>query len=273
MANELLEPTAFALDAVVDPENRAKRVLIIIHGIRDQPAWAAHFNNALADLGYDCTVAPVQYKRYSSLPFIFGTGLMDRRTDVLTQVREIHARNGGAVFDVFCHSNGTRLFGDIVHQEGVPNFQTVMLAGSVCQRLQVAAIATKVKTGRLWNICGKKDRWPILAQALRPDLFEQTGVTGFLDERVYDRYYNFGHSGALQPSFIHQVVVPMLMFSEAERHEGVPSKSALHDPATYRKIAAAFIGFAVFSLRFLPWWVAAIPCFWAGYLFYRWHDT
>jgi hypothetical protein len=272
VAANLLQTTEFATDAIIDPSRRARRVLILIHGIRDQPKWAAHFRQALADQGYDCEVAPVRYKRYSSVPFIFGTGLVSRRNDVLAQVDKIRERNEGAIFDVFCHSNGTRIFCDIVSEKAVPEFHTVILAGSICRHCCVDPISSKVRPRRFWNLCGKKDRWPILAEAIRPDLFEETGAAGFTEQRVFDNYYNFGHSGALKPGFIKDVIIPKLLFGESAGAEGAPADSVLHDPYTYRKIISVVLAFFLFSLRYLPLLVAIAICFYGAYVFYKWHD-
>jgi hypothetical protein len=69
-------------------------------------------------------------------------------------------------------------------------------------------------------------------------------------DRVYDRYYNFGHGGALKRPFIEQVNIPMLMYGEAERFEGAPIRSFFRDPANYRRLFAISFGMAIYSL----WW-------------------
>ena len=272
MADLVLQPSEFALDATIDPTRRVRRVLILIHGIRDVPKWTVYFRQVLADQGYDCDVAPVEYRRYSSVPFILGAGLTIRKADVLAQVLAICSRNKEAIFDVFCHSNGTKIFSEIVRESGVPEFETVIFAGSICQRSRTDAIASKVRPARFWNLCGKRDWWPILAEAIRPDLFQQTGAAGFLEQRVFDRYYNFGHSGALKREFIRHVVVPMLLFGENEGHEGAPRDSFLRDPANCRKVLALLLALSFFSLRWVSWWLAILACLYGAYLFYSWHD-
>src|SRR4029079_10076728 len=114
---------------------------------------------------------------------------------------------------------------------------SVVLAGSVCRRRDVEAIADKVKLGRLWNFCGVRDRWPLVACALRPDLFEHTGVECFVRERVNDRCDDYGDGGAIEPAFIKDTIIPLLLYGENPKGIPRPSVSRLHDTAPDRNVS------------------------------------
>jgi hypothetical protein len=266
-----LTPRNIAEEVSTDAAERVERVLIVVHGIRDRGGWSAYFKDAMEARGYKAVVAPVVYPRYSALPFLLGKGVASRRKATLEQISRIFRDHPGAVIDVFCHSNGTKLFAEIAADIDQP-LHSVVLAGSICRRRDVEAIADKVKLGRLWNFCGVRDRWPLVACALRPDLFEHTGVDGFVHERVNDRFHDFGHGGAIEPAFIKDTIIPLLLYGENPKGIPRPSVSGLHDPATYRKFAAALLGGGIFTLCLLPWWFAALTGAALGYAYYRWPE-
>jgi hypothetical protein len=216
-------------------------------------------------------VAPVVYPRYSSLPFLWGKGAASRRRTIQEQIERICAGHPGAVIDVFCHSNGTKLFAEVVGRID-KTFSTIVFAGSICRRAEAEAIASKARRKPVWNICGVRDRWPIIACALRPDLFEHTGVDGFLDHRINDRFHDFGHSGAREPEFIKNELVPLFLFGENTKGISRPMLGSWHDPATYRKIAAILLGASILLLGFVPWWTAAVVGLAVGFTYYGWHE-
>ena len=88
-----LAARTIAVETATDPTERVKRVLIVIHGIRDRGGWAAYFKEAMDESGYDMVVAPVVYPRYSSLPFLWGRGAASRPAGDAPRISSGESRN------------------------------------------------------------------------------------------------------------------------------------------------------------------------------------
>ncbi|HZI81210.1 MAG TPA: hypothetical protein VFD69_16920, partial [Vicinamibacterales bacterium] len=117
-----------------EPDPSVTRVVMILHGIRDDGRWAQ-------DLGAEFTKADAALKTYSrsygyfaALYFLTPTRMEANVRWFVDQYTELKALYPQAAFDFVGHSNGTYILSQAISQYYTVRFNRVVFAGSVVQR-------------------------------------------------------------------------------------------------------------------------------------------
>lgn len=214
-------------------------VLVVLHGIRDNGDWQAAFSVPDAHSGLlAIEVHPISYRRLDTASFLFGW--RDRQIDefVLSRMKAIVRRFPSSPVPVFAHSNGAKVLARILDRLPVRP-DGVFLAGAVC---------TKDDAGRfddvrvfVANDCGLRDLWPLVAAALRPSVFGDVGVVGFGNSPIVDRFFAFGHAGALDPTHFQDWIYPSIVTGRLRRTGAIALGWRKHAAAYLRRAGAAVL--------------------------------
>lgn len=263
-----LEDTDFVEKEVV--QYCATRILITVHGIRDDRAWTQTIRTVMKEAGFEQEVCSADYKWVDAVPFILGIGVAARKREVVKKIRDYLNDFPNAVVDVLCHSNGTKLLCSALEDIQNIKIQNLILAGSICRSDDMdELLRSDVKIEKIWNECGMKDRWPIIAEALRPDLYEQTGVIGFASPKVDSRFYqHLDHGGAITVDHLKSQLLPILKSGVRPGNADLFQFPKFFKPSRVRVVIAFFITVLVYcSLPYIPHLVIAAA---AGVVYYYW---
>lgn len=223
------------------------RVLITMHGIRDEGALMnVRLTNIFKHYSYDLEICPISYPRCGTLRFAFGIRRQRLIEDVSRQFENYINEYRGSLIDVFCHSNGTKLLYEVLSKINYDRLRYVVFAGSICKRADARIVLRSC--AYFINDCGSEDPWPIFARAVRPDLFEDTGVFGFRTNGVNDCMFRFGHSGAIEKSHIERYIVPILLDNNIFWDEAAEPPCSLHNHKYYRITIIMVIALLAFSI-------------------------
>lgn len=241
----VIQHSAFVTDVIGGDSDAVevgvRSLLVVLHGIRDNGHWRQNFvdTKMLATIE-TVKVTSVCYARLDTFSFIFGA--RDREIDefVLGRLRAIQEAHPGWRVFIFAHSNGSKVLSRIMPRLGFP-VAGVFLAGSICHPHDVGCFDDVEDF--VVNDCGVKDIWPLLAAAVHPSQFGETGVVGFNSHPVVDRFFHFGHSGALTKEHFLAWVIPAIQY-------GVPRVPPVIDPG-WRKHAAVYARRTFLSAAFV----------------------
>ena len=188
-----------------EPDPNVKRVIVILHGIRDDGRWAQ-------DLGAEFKKKDTSLKSYSrsygyfaALYFLLPTRMEANVRWFVDQYTELKSLYPNAEFDFVGHSNGTYILSEAVAQYYSVKFNRVVFAGSVVQR-GFRWSDFKDRVGAIRNYRASKD----FVVAALPSVFEHVhgylrdvggaGHAGFDDDfarQSESRYFANGGHGAV----------------------------------------------------------------------------
>lgn len=151
---------------------------------------SVHYTGKNSD--FSIVPVPISYTRLGILGWLFDIGHKSRIESVSKRVLNAIERDPDVPKSIVCHSNGTRVF-SLLSDEIKSAFDLVFFAGSVCHFDSDIQLH---KCRKVINDCSQNDLVPLLAEIIRPNTFSQTGVIGFCNGPIVDRFYRFGHAGA-----------------------------------------------------------------------------
>jgi pimeloyl-ACP methyl ester carboxylesterase len=174
-----------------------RRVIYIMHGIRDEGDWTDLIESRVmlmsGEARKELAIPSVRYKRFAMLPFLL---YWDRQRNVrrfMDQYTEDVARYPNlAAVDFFGHSNGTYIVASALQTYHSLNVRNVLLAGSVVpshynwDRLIEARRVHQVR-----NIVADGD-WVV---ALFPQLFETISQSALGQEEPSSGLFDIGAAG------------------------------------------------------------------------------
>jgi hypothetical protein len=213
---------SFPVDVTAVEDARLPHVLICVHGIRDNAAWcneAATIKGKFADTRFE--IVCVTYPRLSSVTFILGRRKIREKveSDVLDQIQYIRKKYPKNMISILCHSSGTKIISDLKSKIKF-KIEWIFLCGSVCRLSDVKNLRTIKR--KIINDAATEDWWPILAEALRPSLFQATGVYGFHRFPVVERMFKYRHGDGTHRSHIEQWVLTTIA-------NGIPERTEVYD--------------------------------------------
>ena len=239
-----LETEEFALNEALTQS--AERIVFVLHGIQDDAAWAGALFGDTEPFGQKLVPHCLQYSEYEVVPFVLGLGRQTIRKRIIYNITQIYKEYGpDHPYHIICHSNGTKILAEIADQLPM-RFHTVSFLGSIAKYDDLATVLDKCEF--FCNFIGVYDPWVTLAEALRPDLFSQSGRIGFRSgaRKLSEPSFNIGHNDALTPEFVRQHVVPFLLFQEKpQSHPAWVSKSVLSPTKLRYLIVIALIALVV----------------------------
>lgn len=217
-----LPPNQLSFDQTLDVvENRdVKRIVFILHGIRDYHEWGIKLKNKIDEnLPSDTKILLPKYGYFPMAPFLLWQDRQEKVRwfmDYYTEQRAVfpHAEQ----FDFIGHSNGTYILASALQRYEALKIHNIYFAGSVLpQRYPWNELIMHNKVGQVRNIVATND-WVV---AYFPRLFEQiaewTGnnqQSGFLDLGAAG-FRGFNESGGPSDA------VQNIAFSTGEHSTGV----------------------------------------------------
>ncbi|GEM_PF-829933 len=193
----------------------AKHTVFVLHGMWSISNWYNDYNRAVT--GKVATVAykfvPISYRFPSKMQFLSGLGSSERCEIVEGRIKHAIEMEPSDSFSIICHSFGTKVFSGL-STELKSRFDWVFFAGSIC--LLNDELYLRACAGNLVNDCGGLDLLPALAEAVRPSIYGQTGVVGFGNHPINDRFFCIGHSGAVSQTHFRDWIFPVLETSQVE---------------------------------------------------------
>jgi hypothetical protein len=204
------------LDVVATPVAAAsvaglQHVLVVIHGIRDNGAWATDHQQSLMHDGVNIKIVPLSHHWMTAPRFIWQrkTDLLAAAWQVTVGLRKIfESVPQGVPVSLLCHSNGTKVAAEVLKEIGDFRFNYIFLAGAVCSR--DAGHVFEAAADVVINFIGVRDHWPLVAAAANPVLNGATGVFGFGSVKIQDLKFDFKHDGALEMDHFRAQILPRL---------------------------------------------------------------
>jgi pimeloyl-ACP methyl ester carboxylesterase len=191
-------------------ESRAKRIVLLIHGIRTRATWAEKVRKTIESrAGFQ--VQPVKYGFVNTVRFIFPfltrQSIIDRFVD---EYRAAKLRNPDARISVIAHSFGTYVVTKALARATDVVLERVILCGSVvAESFRTAPYRAQLGDKPILNECGTNDIWPLLAKSAAWG-YGATGTFGFGSDGIRDRFHNFSHSSYFTEEFVRDYWLPYL---------------------------------------------------------------
>ena len=225
-------------------------VLLLIPGIRNSGFLGRQIKEVIYAHGSPVKPRRIHYGRYGLLRFlteIILPCLRERNTinEISRKITDEIALANGRRVSVLCHSNATKLLAEVCRTRDY-KFHRVILFASVCRERDIKALAEKC--GRVVNVVARRDRVPILAEAIFPWRFARTGQSGSHEDWAEDIFYSYSHNDIFNNDVIKDIIVPIIMFSKIEYKFNVTGLSSLESPTTYR-LVALFVAIAYLLIR------------------------
>ena len=176
-----------------------KKLVILIHGIRDQGHWMEMVKVRLES--DDVVVQPIDFQFFDVVRFMIGVGVKGVIDRVLAKIRHAKADNGSAELIIIAHSFGTYVVAKILSHEPDIRCSRAIFCGSVIPRAFRFDLVPHCP--RIVNECGSRDIWPVIAEGFSCRYrYGSAGVWGLRVSGIYDRFHDFGHSDYLVPEFV-----------------------------------------------------------------------
>lgn len=235
-----LMPSSYVEVSSIEDE-RSPHILICIHGIRDNGAWCNVTATAKGNfLDSEIRIACVRYGRLSTLGFISRKKSKKILNDIKDQIDYIFGEFPESSISVLCHSNGTKIISELLKDNSF-NFEWIFLCGSICHLDDIKYLRNINKYPV--NDAGTKDWWPILAESIRPKIFQATGVCGFHKFPVIDRVFSYKHGDGVKQDHIENWILPTISSGKARKTPVTDVGFRKHVPTYLRR--SFFIGVAL----------------------------
>jgi len=203
-----------------NPEEDVKRVVFVMHGIRDEGHWtqkiAARARRFSLEVGEKIAVETSSYGYFSILEFIFPSARLKKIHWLMDEYVEARRRYPNARFSYIGHSNGTYLLAQALKMYPGVRFERIAFAGSVVssnydwrglmvdrengEKRQVEAVLNFVAHGDLVVSLFPRlaDISPIVQRLIGPNL-GGAGVVPFpqVEGVTSNKYVIGGHSSAI----------------------------------------------------------------------------
>lgn len=235
-------------------DDRIKRIVFLIHGIRSAGDWFRVIDMVNTDYGaeygLEFDIRSLSYSRYSTLPFIFSLGRKKNAAAILEQMRHImNKASTDVTFDVVAHSNGVKLLSEIALEIPI-KFRRIILLGSIAKNQDIFNLRRNIAddsitANSILNDASAGDYLPGIAAALRPDLFEDTGFRGAFNGVTINRFFTFGHGGGLKRAHIEKALMPFLRSGLITKDENASPNTTVWNPAYIRYYLIALLALAV----------------------------
>lgn len=183
-------------------------VVVPIHGIRDDGAWADGIRRALARHNH-IVVSPGGYGYFPVWKFLASESARGQVYEhILRTLRNAQGHN--QVVSVICHSFGTYgVTRAIIENPDIRLFRLIMCGSIVPQEFAWDKVPATLPLGRIVNDCGNRDNWPVVARRLN-SRFGATGRFGFAHAPVIDRWHDVDHGGFASTQMIEEYWAPFL---------------------------------------------------------------
>jgi hypothetical protein len=233
-------PVPFEPEVTVLDDEPPKYLVICLHGILsvsnkwdDYQVVTGRFSNI------KFVFAPVSYSMAFPHDILLSLGENDRVEKTEERIAAAIDRHAADNIEILCHSNGTKVFSELSDRTK-KKFDWVFFAGSICHIDDEKKL--RPCSENIVNDCGVRDIWPVVLTALRPKTFGHTGVVGFNNDPITDRYFTYNHYLATQKRHFQKWILPVLVkdhVRRARRHK--PGFLKVNAPYFLRFLAVAFL--------------------------------
>lgn len=181
---------------------------------------------------------PVSYSLMGPFSLLFGLGVPKRINLVSKRINNILKSYSFDQACIHCHSNGTKVF-SCLDPDIIKKFDWVFFAGSICHSDD--DIALHGVKNRVINDCGLYDIYPLIASSISPRQFGHTGVVGFNNHPIIDRYFRIGHSQAISAGHFSDWIIPILRTGRVPKLKHKCPRFLLYIPRITRFLSAILI--------------------------------
>lgn len=191
--HELLE-VGFSLYAAGQLVLAAERLIVValIHGIRTAAGWQEKARSALAVEGR-VVVAPIGYG-YQDVVRFLGPWRSKAIAKVQQELRDLQRVHKDSDLVVMAHSFGTYIISKILQDAPDIRIKRLLLCGSIIpDAYRWDSLSHEFTTATCVNEVGTRDAWPVFARVASFG-YGGSGSFGFKTTRVWDRFFDYGHS-------------------------------------------------------------------------------
>jgi len=216
-----------------------KHLVLLLHGILSKSDGWVVTDMAVSGRfhGLEVTVVPISYQL--TYPWDLFTKKAEIKSRlVVERINHAIILTPHDVLSVHCHSYGTKIFSWLPEALRT-SFDWIFFAGSICHENDDRLF--EKHTNRIVNDCGKRDIFPIIAEALNSKIYSQTGVYGFHNPPFFDRFFQYGHSGATSTDHFKEWILPVLTTGKIAVVEAPCPRWVLHAPDILRCASRIFL--------------------------------
>jgi pimeloyl-ACP methyl ester carboxylesterase len=191
--HELLE-IGFSLYAAGQLVLAAERLIVValIHGIRTAAGWQEKAREALAVEG-KVVVAPIGYGYQDAIRFL-GPWRQTAIAKVQQELRDLQRIHKDSDLVVMAHSFGTYIISKILQDSPDIRIKRLLLCGSIIPiAYRWDSLSHDFTNQNCVNEVGTRDIWPVFARVASFG-YGESGSFGFKTSRVWDRFFDYGHS-------------------------------------------------------------------------------
>lgn len=172
----------------------AERLIVValIHGIRTAAGWQEKARETLIADG-KVVVLPIGYGYFDVIRFL-GPWRGKPIAKVEHELRDLQRLHNGSDLVVMAHSFGTYVVSKILQSSPDIRITRLLLCGSIIPTsYRWDLLPHDFTSQRCVNEVGTRDIWPVFAR-LASFGYGESGSFGFKTSRVWDRYFDYGHS-------------------------------------------------------------------------------
>jgi pimeloyl-ACP methyl ester carboxylesterase len=172
----------------------AERLIVValIHGIRTAASWQEKARQALAVEG-KVVVAPIGYGYQDVIRFL-GPWRKAAIAKVKQELRDLQRIHKDSELVVMAHSFGTYIVSKILKDAPDIRIKRLLLCGSIIPiAYRWDSLSHEFTNQTCVNEVGTRDIWPVFARVASFG-YGESGSFGFKTSRVWDRFFDYGHS-------------------------------------------------------------------------------
>lgn len=172
----------------------AERLIVValVHGIRTAAGWQEKARAALQVEG-KVKVVPIGYG-YQDVVRFLGPWRKPAIAQVEHELRDLRRLHSDCDLVVMAHSFGTYIVSKILHQSPDIRIKRLLLCGSIIPvSFRWDQLSHEFTDKNCVNEVGTRDFWPVFARVASFG-YGGSGSFGFKTARVWDRFFDYGHS-------------------------------------------------------------------------------
>jgi hypothetical protein len=248
-----LEEVGFTRETVSEdnPASWANHIIIALPGIRTDGSWIDNLaDDESIEIGKNrFKVYKVSDGYINVFQLVTWWNIWRVRYRFLSEINGIIANHPDERISIIAHSMGTAILSQIADDIRY-KFEYIFLLGSICHQSKLNAL--KLRCRSLHIDRGSKDRWPIVAQAIRPDAYSHTGIYGADSHLgIIHRSFSNNHSNCTSLHHIRTQILPVLVGYKSEKS---------HFPVVYPALWK--VNLVVWAMRSIPIWIFILWYFW-----------
>jgi pimeloyl-ACP methyl ester carboxylesterase len=190
-----------------------EHVILLVHGIRTEAAWAEMVANVLEEES-GTKAQPIRFRFFSLLQFL--SPILTRQAPIdriIREYRDKRLKYPNAKISVIAHSFGTYVVTKALREPDLV-FHKIIFCGSVApDDFRVAKFGSQIKFDPILNDCGTRDILPALAKSITWG-YGATGIFGFGTDGIRDRFHDYSHSEYFSEDFVRAYWLPYFRSGE-----------------------------------------------------------